>query len=363
MGGGGRTGILISGFYGFGNIGDEAVLAGMARSLRARLGGVPLTVLSGDREATVATHGVEAVGRTDVAAVVRAMRRARLFISGGGSLLQDVTSARSAFYYLGVLRLAVSLVPRSMIYAAGIGPLRRLAIRALARTVLGRLDAVTVRDADSAALVRALVPRAVPLLSADPAVVLEAAPDDRADRILARLGIAGQPLLGVAVRPWGGDAFLNPLAGALSRAAARLGARIVILPFHPGLDLPISRDLAAACGGVVVEDPLTPEEALALVARMQVLVGLRLHALLLAAVAGTPPVGLVYDPKVTALFRELGVEEALPLGAGAGALAEAIERAWVSRAASAPRLSGGIEALRGRAGLAADEAARLYAAG
>lgn len=363
MRGSGRAGVLISGFYGFGNLGDEAVLAGILQSLRPRLGGVPLIVLSGDPAATAAAHDVEAIDRIDAGSILRAMRRVRLFLSGGGSLLQDATSARSALYYLGLLWVAAGLVPRTMIYASGIGPLRRAPIRMLAGRLLARLDAVSVRDADSATLVRALAPGAAPVLTADPAVVLTAAPPQRADELLVTLGLAGDPLLGVAVRPWGGNAFAEPLGRALRDAAGRLGAKVVMLPFHPVLDLPLSRTLAASSGGVVVEQPLSPGDALALIARMRVLVGLRLHALLFAAVAGTPPVGLAYDPKVTALMRELGVGEALPLDARPEESARAIERAWSSRGVLETRLAAVREDLRGRAALAAEVAARLYAGG
>jgi polysaccharide pyruvyl transferase CsaB len=333
----------------------------MVQSLRPRLGDVPLIVLSGDPGATAAAHGVEAIDRIDARSILRAMRRVRLFLSGGGSLLQDATSARSALYYLGVLWVAAALVPRTMIYASGIGPLRRAPIRVLAGRLLGRLDAVSVRDMESFALVRALAPRATPVLAADPAVLLRAAPPERADELLAALGLGSGPILGVCVRPWGGNAFAEPLGRALRQAAGRLSATVVMLPFHPVLDLPLSRTLAASAGGVVVEQPLSPGDALSLIGRMRVLVGLRLHALLFAAVAGTPPVGLAYDPKVTALLRELGVGEALPLDAPPAETAQAVERAWSSRGVLETRLAAAREELRRRAALAADVAARLYA--
>ncbi len=356
-----RPAILISGFYGFGNVGDEAVLAGMVQSLRARLGSVPVIVLSADPGATAAAYAVEAVDRTDLPAIIMAMRRSRLFLSGGGSLLQDVTSARSAVYYLGLLRLAQIMGLRTMVYAAGLGPLRRPVLRSLTRRVLDRTDAVTVRDADSAALVGALGTRRGPSLTADPAVLLSPAEDSRVESLL-RSGGADAPIIGVVVRPWGDSAFIGPLGEALVHVAGRRGARVVALPFYPALDLAVSRRLADACGGGLIEAPLQPAEALALVARMHVLVALRLHALIFAAATGVPPVGLAYDPKVTALHRDLEIEGPLPLNVAAGALAGAIERAWEQREALRPVLLVGTARLRARAEAAVEEAARLYAA-
>ncbi len=356
-----RPAILISGFYGFGNIGDEAVLAGTVQSLRARLASIPLVVLSADPAATATAYGVEAVGRTDLPAILAAMRRARLFLSGGGSLLQDVTSTRSAIYYLGLLRLAQIMGLRTMVYAAGLGPLRRPVVRSLVRRVVDRTDAVTVRDADSAALVRALGSRREPILTADPAVLLSPAAAAPAESTL-RLAGAETPIIGVVVRPWGEGAYLRPLGEALSSVAARLKARVVVLPFYPALDLSISRWIAEASGGAVIEEPLQPGEALALIGRMHVLVALRLHALLFAAAAGVPPVGLAYDPKVTALHRDLEIGDPLPLGADAGAMMGAIRRAWEQREGLRPTLLAGTARLRVRAEVAVEEAARLYTA-
>lgn len=355
-----RAGILISGFYGFGNLGDEAVLAGMLQSLRARLGEVPMTVLSADPNATEAAHGVRAVGRTDPRAIIGAMRRARLFLSGGGSLLQDATSARSALYYLGLLRLARALVPRTMVYAAGIGPLRRPLIQKLTRWVLSGTDAVTVRDEYSAALVRVIASRTSMIPSADPAVVLQPVETPRTVALFA--GSPG-PLIGAVVRPWGDSAFIDPLGVALKRAAHSLGAGIVVIPFYPAVDLPASRRLAAASGGSLIAADLRPAEVMALIGRMAVLVGVRLHALLFAAATGVPPVGLAYDPKVASLLRDLGIDEPVALDADAESISEAIERSWDRREALRSRLAARVAELRARAEVAAEIAARLYTDG
>lgn len=355
-----RAGILISGFYGFGNLGDEAVLAGMLQSLRARLGEVPMTVLSADPNATEAAHGVRAVGRTDPGAIIGAMRRARLFLSGGGSLLQDATSARSALYYLGLLRLARALVPRTMIYAAGIGPLRRPLIQKLTRWVLSGTDAVTVRDEDSAALVQVLAPRALLMPSADPAILLQPI---ETPRTVALFAGSPDPLIGAVVRPWGDSAFIDPLSVALQRAAHSLGAGIVVIPFYPAVDLPVSRRLAAASGGSLIAADLRPAEVMALIGRMAVLVGVRLHALLFAAAMGVPPIGLNYDPKVPSFFHDLGIGAPLPLDVDAGRMADALTQAWDRREALRSRLAARVAELRARAEGAAEVAARLYTDG
>ena len=116
---------LISGYYGFGNAGDEAILRAIVRNLRECDPEAQLTVLSARPELTAREHSVEAVRRTDLLRIAACMRRADLFISGGGGLLQDVTSSRSLLYYLSLIRLAQLQRCPTMIFANSMGRRRR----------------------------------------------------------------------------------------------------------------------------------------------------------------------------------------------------------------------------------------------
>src|SRR3972149_10613964 len=136
--------IVISGYYGFGDAGDEAVLSAILGALRQRLPAARITVLSANPIATRRTHNVHAVPRTGLR-LLGTLAGADLFISGGGSLIQDATSARSAVYYLGLLALAAVLSRRTMVYAQGIGPLRRGWGRGVGRGGPGRTALVTAR--------------------------------------------------------------------------------------------------------------------------------------------------------------------------------------------------------------------------
>ena len=223
--------IVISGYYGFGNTGDEAVLAGMLATLRRLRIEAEVTVLSADPDRTVREHpGVRSVQRYRLAELVKVMRRADLVISGGGSLFQDVTSAISPHYYLFVLRLARLLRRRTMIYAQGVGPLVRDGVRRAVARAMNRTDLITVRDPDSKSLLEEIGVTKPIHLSADPSFVLE--PDVReADRLLAERGLSRAALMGVSLRPWSGSGeWLAEAAEGVRLAAGRSGVKVICVP-------------------------------------------------------------------------------------------------------------------------------------
>lgn len=335
--------------------------ATVAQWRRARPGST-LTVLSADPEQTSRVHQVPAIPRTDLRAITRALRRCDLFLSGGGSLIQDATSARSLLYYLGLLALARRLAGGVMIYAQGLGPLRRPWARRAAAWVLDRTDLITVRDGDARRLLADLGVRRPPVhLVADPAFALEPAPPESAEAALAEAGVPrGAPRIGLALRPWGTGDVVAPVVEAM-QALGDAGAAFALLPMHPRVDLPVCEDAARRLGARagVVRAALTPGEMMAVIGAMDLLIGARLHALIFAIATGVPPVGLSYDPKVAGLFAEAGLDTLLPLeGLTAPRLAATIASASRRREELRDRLRPAAAAFRVRAA----EAVRLAAA-
>ncbi len=350
--------VVISGYYGFDNLGDEAVLAAMLDALRVRIPGAEFTVLSGNPPKTSQVHRVHSVARTSLRAI-RALGEAGLFLSGGGSLIQDVTSARSAVYYLGILGLATARAQRTMVYAQGVGPLRRGWVRRLTGGVFERADLLTVRDADSQSLLTELGVRKPIHVVADPAFALNPSPQERAEEILQDIP---RPRLGVALRAWGDMAYLDVLLPELRTFCDRTRTTVVVLAFHPARDLPVCRRAASVLRGHVITD-LPPHEMMAVIGALDLLVGMRLHALISALAMGVPLVGLSYDPKVDALFRRLEESQQLSLS---NLLPETVQatlaRAWNSREETRNKLLRQAAALRENALRAADLAAELAAA-
>lgn len=324
------------------------MLAGLLAALRARLPEALVAVLSADPQATTRMHGVSALPRGP-AEIWRALRGARMLVCGGGSLVQDVTSARSALYYLGAMQAASwRRVPVAVI-GQGIGPLRRAWIRRLAGRAFSQARVISVRDAESAQTLRELGVRPVVHLGADLALLAPAADPGQVQERIRREGLDRAPIrIGVATRAWPGMREPEELGRGIGRFADMVGARVAIFPFDRSRDGEISRTVARAAAGRVVEVE-TPAELMGLVAAMDLMVAVRLHGLIFAAAGGVPAVALAYDPKVTAFAAEIGLPGPLPVDCTGLGLAEAIARAWDGRASLRSRAQAAYPGLRSRA--------------
>jgi polysaccharide pyruvyl transferase CsaB len=338
---------LLSGYYGFGNLGDEALLEVIVSRLRARWPGCAVDVLSGDPAQTARTYRVEATPRMDLGRVRGAIDRADVVLSGGGGLLQNVTSLRSLLYYSNVIRTAVRAGKPTMVFAQSIGPLDFWG-RAIVRNFCRGIAAATVRDERSQKLFGALVPGVRVERTADP-VFLFASGGEPLD--LAAEGLAGDdaPLVVVSVRKWqAAEATTAALAAVVDRLAGKYGARVAFLPLGGASDAEVSTAIIRRCASTPVLLPDYPlGQAAQVIARASLVIGMRLHALIIAARVGVPFLALPYDPKVTSLCEDL----AYPAGPlflpgqplpPAEEIARRLDDAWARRA----ELSAHLESVR-----------------
>ena len=321
--------IVVSGYYGFGNAGDEAILAALIRSLETTGTSLVPVVLSATPADTSRQHGVASIFRYDLPAIARVLRACSGFISGGGTLLQDATGPRSVLYYLGLLRWAQRWGKPTFVYAQGVGPVRSSLYRVWMRRVLRRATYVSVRDRRSAALLKALgVPASLIDVVADPVLLLEPAPTDRAELILHEEGLRtdAAPII-IAPRPTAGQ---EQLIAQLAAGADRLveeGYAIWLLPMQPAVDTAVCYRIRERMRhpATILRGDYRPEELLALMTYAKLVIGIRLHALIMAVNVGVPVVGLSYDPKVDGFLEEVGKIPLAPI--------QAVSKAWLVREA------------------------------
>lgn len=307
--------LVISGYYGFGNAGDEAMLLAMVGALRAMDPELDITVISGNPADTRRHYGVSAVHRLNLWGIARAIHRCDLLISGGGSLLQDVTSGRSIFYYLGIMQLACWLGRPIMLYAQGIGPIRSGLARMFMRHIGNQVAFGTVRDRGSMTELAGLgVTRPTVAVTADPVLALQPAAPDSGKELIAKLELTGEgPVIGFSVREWQGrDHYKDVFAAVADRLAVEIGARIVFIPMQWPDDVLAAKKVAVRMRQPygIIEQKCDTAELLSLVRNIDLLVGVRLHALIFAAVTERPFVGVSYDPKIERFLETLGDQHA-----------------------------------------------------
>ena len=148
--------LLVGGYFGCGNLGDDAILLGLLHLLREQAPEIRVSVLSGDLRATRALCRGKAYRRKSPLSLLRAFLSADAFLLGGGSLLQNRTGRLSLAYYLGLLRLSRLLKKPAALFAAGIGPLLGEADRRKTCLALSSLSHVGLRDPLSLSLLRSL---------------------------------------------------------------------------------------------------------------------------------------------------------------------------------------------------------------
>lgn len=303
--------VLMSGYYGFKNAGDEAILQSVYGSIKESCGEITITVLSSDPGDTKSYYGYDAVARFNVFRVFRALRRCDALVSGGGSLLQDLTSTRSLLYYLLIIRMAKRMGKKVMIYANGIGPVSKKSNRRRVLRVIDRADVVTLRDPESAEELRSMgVTRGDIQVTADPVFTMQGIARDEALRLIARLGVKSGPFIAVSIRDWPdmGD-FYESMAWICDSVYEQTKRGILFIPMQTGYDVEVCRKVQGMMSNPssVIEERFTSAELMGIIGASDAMIAMRLHALIFAARMNVPFAGIVYDPKVSAYTSALGM--------------------------------------------------------
>ncbi len=306
-----RRRILLCGYFGCGNAGDDAILEGTLSLLQSIDPSVRVTALSAHPLRDRRRFGIRCRFRFSLVSVLCGILTADSIWCGGGSLLQDATSRRSLFYYLGILRLGQLLRRGTVLYSAGIGPLRRAGSQAAVRRVLSDCSYVSLRDPDSELALRSLgVDPALLHLGGDPSVLLPLPPVGRTVQLLARVGIPQNRGLLVLVVKGGeeGETLLPTLITAARLLCARNGLLPVCPIFDRRWDSVVARRAAEALSGHVF--PLSESsEAVALMRAASLTLSARLHGMVFSALAETPALGIAgpsSEEKLSAFARRSG---------------------------------------------------------
>ncbi|MDI9475991.1 MAG: polysaccharide pyruvyl transferase CsaB [Natronincolaceae bacterium] len=298
--------VFLFGYYGFENTGDEAMLQVIVQQFRRVLPEVKLTALTYRAKDTIERYGIDAVSRNHFKGVVDTIKRSDFVISGGGSLLQDVTSSRSLIYYLAIIYLAKRLGKKVMFYGNGFGPIIKPFNRKLAKHIVNKVDIITVRDHGSKEKLGLLGVKRDVTITADVTFAMDLPPKEVIETIYRDEKIdETKKMVGVSVRRWyGEDTYKRAIARICEELIDR-NYEVIFIPMQYPEDTHISREIADLMNKKpkIIESRYNPEEIIGIISRLDLLIGMRLHSLVFAAVAAVPMVGLEYDPKILSFLN------------------------------------------------------------
>lgn len=304
-----KINVVMSGYYGYNNIGDEAILQSVHNNIASLDANTEITALSGNKTDTFNRYGIRSIGRFNALKVLKTIRHSDILVSGGGSLLQDMTSTRSLLYYLGIIKLAKHYRKKVIIYANGMGPLKKPSNRKHVKNTISDVDIITVRDTDSANEIRNLgIKNPNVYITADPVFTVEM-PESTAttNRLLSNLGIKeGDKFFIISTRSWPiGDKFFIKLGKLCDFICDKYKLKPLFLSMQSPNDNHSNYKVMKSMKNksYLLSGKYYASDMLAITARSEFVLSMRLHTLIFAASAGIPFIGFNLDPKIDTFIK------------------------------------------------------------
>lgn len=295
--------ILISGYYGFDNFGDDAILHVMVSEFKKHLDNPSITVISNNPAKIKKNYGVDSIHRFNTREIIKKMKASDVFISGGGSLLQDTTSRKSLIYYLSLIFLAKYFGKKTIIFAQGIGPINSMFSRLLTKFVISNVDLITVRDKESFNFLKKMGINSS--LATDPVWGLEISAENKLLKV-------DKINIGIQLRQWKTltNKNINVIANILCEKFNDEKNCINLISLQDSHDLEIMQQLKNILlkknlnSEIRIFSNLSIDQSINLLGNLDYLIGMRFHACLISANFNVPTLALSYDPKVTSLALE-----------------------------------------------------------
>jgi polysaccharide pyruvyl transferase CsaB len=299
--------ILISGYYGFGNLGDEAILRVLVNELKSKFPDSELVVLSQKPQKTNKALGIRAINRWNLLQIFAELKTTSLFVSGGGGLIQDRTSMRSSLYYLGLMELARNFCPVALV-GQGIGAIKSKFIRSLSRKVMSRADLITLRDQTSREFLNLTNGhRKITRVASDLSLLLW--PEWRKLHTTSgRNGTESPARIGVSLTGDLSNEFVRELAKQLDSIHESTGLEALFIAFHPAEDRIILNqvsDLMNSPSHVVYPTSENLEELFECIIQTKYVIGMRLHSLCFSLLASRPFFAISDDPKLERFISQI----------------------------------------------------------
>ncbi|PKM49137.1 MAG: polysaccharide pyruvyl transferase CsaB [Firmicutes bacterium HGW-Firmicutes-7] len=305
--------ILITGYYGYSNSGDDAILSSICKDIK-QLDSHEITILSNNPEETISEYDVNAIYRFKFNLVRAQIKTSDIVLMGGGSLLQDKTSTRSLFYYLFIIWYAKLHKKKCMLYANGIGPINKAFNRRVTKWIVNKADVITLRESLSNDELQALgINKPKIYITADPVFNLPYVKVD-VNEIFKNEGVdTTKPLAAVLFRNWlSSDSYIHKTAELCDYITNQYDMHVVLIPMKYPTDIDISEEILKSMKNkaFILKQKHDVSEMIEIIGATKVVLSMRLHSLLYAAIQNVPMIGFIYDPKVEYYIRELNMYSA-----------------------------------------------------
>lgn len=294
--------ILLAGYYGYGNIGDEAILEMILKQLCQveSISKENITVLSGNPKRTSKKYNINAINRYNVFYLIKAILKNSILVIGGGSLLQDVTSKKSIYYYLFVIKLAQIARKKVIMLSQGIGPINNKISFKVTASILKKTDVITVRDNNSKKIIEDMgVDKSKIYFSADPVITYGSEINyENKNKDMVKVCFS--------LRKHKNNNNIDEICKVIDKLNEN-NIMCYLIPFHYYEDMEVLTKIENRLGNKCkyIKKKLSALEVYKIISEMNLLVGIRLHSLVFAASAGVPIIAISYDPKIDFFMENL----------------------------------------------------------
>ncbi len=301
--------VMLAGYYGFNNSGDEALITAIIDSLRKENQALRILLVSKNPKAATEKYGVFSINRSDFLKIRKYMKLSRLFVYGGGSIIQDITSTQSLIYYSTLLAFAKSLGLKIMLYANGIGPITKKRNIPLAKAALQLCDVITLREEESLAVLTKLgIEEKEVILSCDATLSLLPASKEKIKAVCTKEKLdMGKKYFVLSFRYWKSmdPGFVPKIAAVIDSISTSYGLTPLFVPMQYPDDATLCKEVMARLRvtAEIIKNELPVHELLGIIGLAEFVIAMRLHTLVYAFSVGKPLIGLVYDPKIKAFME------------------------------------------------------------
>ncbi len=304
--------VIINGYYGYKNTGDDALLQAIIKNIRSISPDTKITVLSASPKETAYRYSVNSIHRYNLFKIMSEMKRGKVFVSGGGSLLQDVTSTKSLVYYTSLMKLAKFFHLRIMVYANGFGPINKKTNLERVKKALAGADYISMREPSSAKALLEIMPNLNVKVTADPAFSLPCVNEKWEKKLLTKYAIVSEKkYFAISLREWQNNdsEIVQKIADYCNNLYRDYSYVPVFVSMQNSKDDTITQKVANRLNSeYVVIDKVTASELISILKNMTFAIGMRLHFLVFSAIANIPSIGISYDPKINSLIEYIGFD-------------------------------------------------------